>query len=82
MKEKIIGFLVALSPALMMAQGTPTVNTQGVADVGNAVSTAVQSASTTLQPILVTIIVAGIGLWLVVTLPGILKRAWGSGKGR
>lgn len=83
-KSKLLAFASLFIPSLMLAQESsgPTIDTAQVTAVGNAVQSAVTTASTTLTPILTAIIVAGLSLWLVVSLPGILKRAWGAGKGR
>lgn len=75
---------VTLSPGLLFAQeqqsGTNVY--ENVQAAAGAVQGAVSDAARGAAPIIVAVIGIGVALWIIPTIVGVVKRAFGSGKGR
>lgn len=82
--KKILMAVSAALPVSLLAQeaqnGTNVI--QNVQAVGSAVQGAVGDAANVAAPIIVTVIGIGLALWIIPTIVGVMKRAFGSGKGR
>lgn len=82
MKKVIMAVSAALPFALLAADEDGTNITHNVQMVGDAVQGAVGDAANVAAPIIVTVIGIGLALWIIPTIVGVMKRAFGSGKGR
>lgn len=74
----------ALAPAAVFAEGTDggTGDTSLLTDMLSEVKEAMLAALEAAGPVVTGVIVAGLGLWIAIALVGVLKRAFGAGKGR
>lgn len=74
---------VAAVPGVVLAAGESGTNiTENVSNAAGAVSSAVGDAANAAAPIMVTVIGIGVALWIIPTIIGVVKRAFGAGKGR
>lgn len=74
---------VTLSPGLLLAQEQTGTNVyENVQAAAGAVQGAVSDAARGAAPIIVAVIGIGVALWIIPTIVGVVKRAFGSGKGR
>lgn len=82
MKTAVVA--ATFAPVLAFAQeeqtGTNVLN--NVKAAAGAVQGAVADAANGAAPIIVAVIGIGVALWIIPTIVGVVKRAFGSGKGR
>lgn len=77
-----LGCLAGVSPVLAAGESNGTNVVQNVTSAANAVSGAVGDAANAAAPVIVTVIGIGVALWIIPTIVGVVKRAFGAGKGR
>lgn len=80
--------ILASAPLAVFADGGTTTST-GTAYAGSVAETIANNASATMgnfltgvAPVIATIVSAGLAVWAGIALVGILKKAFGAGKGR
>lgn len=83
--KKVMTSLAAITafPVALFAQEQAGTNvTANVTAAANAVQGAVGDAANAAAPIIVVVIGIGVALWILPTIVGVIKRAFGAGKGR
>lgn len=73
-----------LAPAAVFAEETSGSGTDDtlLTSMLTSIQTAMTDALEAAGPVVTGVIVAGLGLWIAIALVGVLKRAFGAGKGR
>lgn len=82
MKKLAIAIASALPVAAFAAGETGTNITANVQAVAEGVQGAVSDAANAAAPIIVAVVGIGLCLWIIPTIVGVCKRAFGAGKGR
>lgn len=83
MKTAVVA--ATFAPVLAFAAGEDETGTNVLNNVkaaAGAVQGAVADAANGAAPIIVAVIGIGVALWIIPTIVGVVKRAFGSGKGR
>lgn len=77
----IAGVTLGVLPAFAQ-ESTPTLDTTQIETLGTSIQAGLSAMVTAIGPILVAIILVGLGIWLIPAMARIFMRAFNSGKGR
>lgn len=82
--RKLVALVAGLSSAALFAAGEDNATNvfENVQSAANAVKDGVGNAANAAAPVIVTVIGIGVALWIIPTIVGVVKRAFGAGKGR
>lgn len=82
-KRLLLATIIGSVSLPVLAQETiPSMDTTSTINAATAVSTGLQSILTSLAPLVIGVVVAGVAIWAIPRIVGLLKSAFTSGKGR